>query len=130
MDGRTDGVMSREQGKRESEAKRPKRGAREKKRERAAQNMRLKCNVLERERERENPGQVMQLEGTAHWQNVARIKKRREGCRHSFSIASLLIFSYSPIRQQERSEAYITLHLKHNKPRRGLKTHNRHLTDC
>lgn len=50
-------------------------GKREK--ERAAENMRLKCNVLERQRERANPGQVMQLEGTAHWQNVARIKKRR-----------------------------------------------------
>lgn len=53
-------------------AKKPN-GGQEKNRE----NMRLKCNVLERERERENPGQVMQLEGTAHWQNVERIKKRR-----------------------------------------------------
>lgn len=43
---------------------------------RAAENMRLKCNVLGRERA--NPGQVMQLEGTAHWQSVARIKKRRK----------------------------------------------------
>lgn len=41
--------------------------------------MRLKCNVLERRRrrEREKPGHVMQLGGTAHWQNVERIKKRR-----------------------------------------------------
>lgn len=70
-----DGVMNREQGK--SERQRDQKGGKEGERERAAQNMRLKCNVLERERERENPGQVMQLEGTAHWQNVERIKKRR-----------------------------------------------------
>lgn len=73
MDGWRDEQRTRKQSVRQRDQK----GGKREKRERAAQNMRLKCNVLERERERENPGQVMQLEGTAHWQNVERIKKRR-----------------------------------------------------
>lgn len=112
MDGWSDGQRTRDKSERQRDQKG---GRRETERERAAENMRLKCNVLERQRESANPGQVMQLGGTAHWQNVARIKKRRRQ-QTLFSIASLLISSYSPIRQQERNAAYITLHLKHNKP--------------
>lgn len=62
-----DGVVKKEQEKRVLGKETEKRGERE----RAAENMRLKCNVLERRRrEREKPGHVMQLGGTAHWQNV------------------------------------------------------------
>lgn len=77
MDGVADGVMKREQGKSAIGKETRKGGGRG----REAENMRLKCNVLERRRrrgrEREKPGHVMQLGGTAHWQNVERIKKRR-----------------------------------------------------
>lgn len=56
-------------------AKRPKEGQ-EGKRVRAAQNMRLKCNVLERQRARESRASHA-VRGELHWQNVARIKTRR-----------------------------------------------------
>lgn len=72
--------------------------------------MRLKCNVLERQRERANPGQVMQLEGTAHWQNVARIKKRSHQTLFLHRLPfDPLLFTFQ---QQERSAAYVTLLLK------------------
>lgn len=72
MDGWSDGQRTRKESERAKQKDQMEKGG---KGERAAQNMRLKCNVLQRKRE--NPGQVMQLEGTALWQNVLRIKRRR-----------------------------------------------------
>ena len=111
--------MSGEQGRR-ARGKETKKGGnrerareRQREKERAAQNMRLKCNVLERERESRASHAVR---GNCTLAECGENKEKGEGCRHSSSIASLLISSYSPIRQQERSAAYITLHLKRNKP--------------
>lgn len=86
--------------------------------------MRLKCNVLERRREgekgREKPGHVMQLEGTAHWQNVERIKKRRRlQTLFLYRLAcDLLLFAH--LTAGEEHCLYKSVHLKHNKPRGGL----------
>ena len=116
-DGWRDERRTREEGERQRDQKggqqRASERERQREKERAAQNMRLKCNVLERERESRASHAVR---GNCTLAECGENKEKGEGCRHSSSIASLLISSYSPIRQQERSAAYITLHLKRNKP--------------
>lgn len=62
----------------------------------------------------------MQLEGTAHWQNVERIKKRRRlQTLFLYRLAcDLRLFAH--LTAGEEHSLYKSVHLKHNKPRGGL----------
>ena len=62
--------------------------------QRTAHNTRLKCNVLERDGEKENPGQVMQSEASAMAECGK--NKDKEKAADALSIASLMISFYSP----------------------------------